>query len=58
MFKVKYGLNKMHSAIFSHQVGWFDGKGVDIHPWGLRINLTSDIVVVNDGMLAVCNLHN
>jgi len=58
MFKLKYGLNRMHSTIFSHQAGWFDGKGVDIHPWGLRINFTNDIVVVNDGMLAVCNLHN
>jgi hypothetical protein len=37
MFKVKYEVNKVHSTIFSHQVGWFDGKGIDIHPWGLRI---------------------
>jgi hypothetical protein len=37
MFKVKYGLNKMHSTILAHQVGWFDGKGVDIHPWVLRV---------------------
>jgi hypothetical protein len=37
MFKGKYGLNRIHSTIFAHQVGWFDGKGVDIHPWGLRI---------------------
>ncbi len=34
MFTIKYGLNIMHSTIFSYQVGWFDGKGVDIHPWG------------------------
>jgi hypothetical protein len=27
----------MHSIIFAHQMGWFDGKGFDIHPWGLRI---------------------
>jgi hypothetical protein len=37
MFKIKYGVNKMHSITFSHHVGWFDGKGVDIHSWGLRI---------------------
>jgi hypothetical protein len=37
MFKVKYGVNRMHFTIFSEQMGWFDGKGVDIHPWGLRI---------------------
>jgi hypothetical protein len=39
MFKVKYGLNIMQSTIFAHQVGCFDGKGVDIHPWGLSIKL-------------------
>jgi len=37
MFKVKYALNKMHFTILVHQVGWFDGKWVDMHPWGLRI---------------------
>ncbi len=36
MFKIKYGLNRMHSTIFAHQMGWFNDKGVDIHPWGLR----------------------
>jgi hypothetical protein len=39
MFKVKYGLNKMYSTTFAHQVGLFDGKGVDIHPWDLNIKL-------------------
>jgi len=29
----------MHSTIFSHRVGWFDDKGVDIYPWGLKIKL-------------------
>ncbi len=37
MFTIKYGLNKMHSTMFSLNVGWFDGNGVDTHPWGLRI---------------------
>jgi hypothetical protein len=37
MFKLKHGLNIMHSIIFPDRVGWFDGKRVDIHPWGLRI---------------------
>jgi hypothetical protein len=37
MFKIRYGLNKMHCITFSHQVGWFDSKGVHIHPWGLKI---------------------
>jgi len=39
MFKIKYGLNKIHPILFSHQVGWFDGRGVDIHVCGLRIKL-------------------
>jgi hypothetical protein len=30
MFKIKYGLNIMHSTILSRQGGWFDGKGIDI----------------------------
>jgi hypothetical protein len=37
MLKVKYGSNSMHSTIFSHQVGSFDGKRIDIHPWGLKM---------------------
>jgi len=32
MFKVKYVLNRMDFIIFSHQMRWFDGKRVDIHP--------------------------
>jgi len=36
MFKIKYGLNRMHSFTFSHQVGQFDGKGINIHPWGSK----------------------
>jgi len=39
MFKTKYWVNKMHPTMFSHQVGWFDDKEVDIHPWGLRMKL-------------------
>ncbi len=37
IFKTKYGVNRMHPIIFSHQVRWFDSKGIDIHPWGLMI---------------------
>ncbi len=39
MFKVKYGVNKMHSITFSQQVGWFDGKRIDIHPCSLRTKM-------------------
>jgi len=55
MFTIKYGVNIMHSTIFSCQVGWFDGKRVGVK----RSNFTSDIVVVNDGMLlTICTLHS
>jgi hypothetical protein len=37
MFKINYGIHKMHFNMFSHQVGWFDSKGIDSHVWGLRI---------------------
>jgi hypothetical protein len=58
MFKIKYGVNKMHLIIFSHQVGWFDGKGVDIHPWAEGSKVISDIIMFNDGMLIVYILHS
>jgi hypothetical protein len=32
MFKIKYGLNRMHSIISLHHGGWFDGKRVVMHP--------------------------
>jgi hypothetical protein len=35
MFKIQIWLNKIHPTIFSPQMGWFDNKGVDIHPWAL-----------------------
>jgi len=56
MFKVKYGLNKMHSFTFSHQVGQFDGKGIDIHPWGFK-DQTSKVTLWSI-MLTVCTLHS
>jgi hypothetical protein len=58
MFKIKYGVNKMHLTIFLHQVGWFDGKGVHIHLWGYGSNLTNNIVVVNNAMLIIYTLHS
>jgi hypothetical protein len=36
MFKIQYKLNRMHSTTFSHQVGWFDGKEVNIYTWGFK----------------------
>jgi hypothetical protein len=32
MFKVKYGLNKIHFTIIANQLGWFDGKGINTYP--------------------------
>jgi len=63
MFKIKYGLNRMHSSMFANQVGWFDGKGLDIHPLNLRIKLPKlhscgQQWYVNNGMLIVCALHD
>jgi len=29
----------MHVTSFEQQMGWLGGKGVDLHPLGLRINL-------------------
>jgi hypothetical protein len=37
MFKIQYGVNRMHFTTLPHQMGWFDAKEVDIYPWGLRI---------------------
>jgi hypothetical protein len=48
----------MCPTIFSNQVGWIDGKEIDIHPWGLRSNLTTGIVVVNNCMLTIYTLHS
>jgi hypothetical protein len=36
---MKYGLNIMKIRLFTQQVGWLDGKGVEFHPWGPRIKL-------------------
>jgi hypothetical protein len=58
MFKIKYRLNRMHSTIFALQVEWFDGKGVNIHPWGLRIKLHKLHSCGRNGVLTVCTLRN
>jgi len=34
---MKYGLNKINTRLFTQQAGWFGGKGVQFHPWGLKI---------------------
>jgi hypothetical protein len=34
---MKYGLNKIKNNLFTQQVGWLDGKGVELHLRCLRI---------------------
>jgi hypothetical protein len=29
----------MHVTFLLQQMGWLGGKGVNLHPWGSRINL-------------------
>jgi hypothetical protein len=36
---MKYGVNKINIILFTQQVGWLGGKGVELHPWGPRIKL-------------------
>jgi hypothetical protein len=36
---MKYGVNKINIRLFTQQLGWLDGKAVELHPWGPRIKL-------------------
>jgi hypothetical protein len=36
---IEYGVNRINVRLFTQQVGWLGGKGVELHPWGLRIKL-------------------
>jgi len=31
---MKFGLNTIKIRLFTQQMGWFDGKEVELHPWG------------------------
>jgi len=35
--KMKYGLNKTNIKLFTPQLGWFNGKKIELHPWDTRI---------------------
>jgi hypothetical protein len=35
---MKYSLNKISIKLWTQQVGWLGGQGVELHPWGPRIN--------------------
>jgi hypothetical protein len=49
---MKYCLNIIKSKLFTQQVGWFGGKGVELHLWALKSNFTNEkYVVVNIGIL-------
>ncbi len=36
---MKCGLNRIKNKLFTQQMGWFDGKKVELHPWGPKIKL-------------------
>ncbi len=40
---MKYGINKIKIRLFTQQVGWLGGKGVELHPWVQGSNFTNDI---------------
>jgi hypothetical protein len=47
----------MHIPILSQHVGWFGGKGNDLHPWGLKISSYNDMgCVVNARILTEYSL--
>jgi hypothetical protein len=33
---MKYGLNKINTKLFTEQVKWLGGKGIQFHPWGSK----------------------
>jgi hypothetical protein len=41
--QMKYGLNRINTKVFTQQVGWFGGKGIELHSWGPKSNFTNDI---------------
>jgi hypothetical protein len=34
---MKCGLNRIKIKLFTQQMGWLDGKEVELHPWGPNI---------------------
>jgi hypothetical protein len=36
---MKYGLNKINTKLFTQQMGWLGGKGIEFHSQGARIKL-------------------
>jgi len=36
---MKYGLNIIKIKLFTQQVEWLNGEGIELHPWGSRIKL-------------------
>ncbi len=46
--EMKYGLNIISTKLFTQQVGWFGGKGVDFHPWGFKDQISQmTFIVIN-----------
>jgi hypothetical protein len=46
---MKYGLNKINIILFTQQVGWLDGKGIQFHPWGSK-DQTSQMTLLQSMM--------
>jgi hypothetical protein len=36
---MKYGLNGINIQLFTQWMWWLGGKGIELHPWGLKIKL-------------------
>jgi hypothetical protein len=55
---MKYGVNKINTNLFTQQMGWLSGKGIQFHPWVQGSNFTNDIFVVNNGILTKYSIPN
>jgi hypothetical protein len=45
---MKYGLNMMNTKLFTQQMVWFGGKGIDFHSWGFEDQISEmTFIVIN-----------
>jgi len=43
---MKYGINKINTKLFTQQIKWHGGKGVELHPYSPRIKLVANIGIL------------
>jgi hypothetical protein len=43
---MKYGLNIINTKLFTQQVGWFGGKGIDFHSWEFEDQISKMTFIV------------